>query len=77
MDHVEMKEVVMVATMGGVKLITKKIPDTDMFEQGDAFNWLFSVEIPSIAPSGSYELSFTFNDIDGKAVACAATKAKL
>jgi len=35
-----------------------------------AFPWKYSVSIPSIAPSGAYEVDLTFSDQDGMPLTC-------
>lgn len=76
-DHVELKEVKYAAQLKGISVHTEAIPDADILEEGDAFNFKYSVNIPAISPSGEYDLKFNVNDMDGKSVACFAIKVTL
>ena len=68
--HLELKEADLKVLLNGSPLHTETIPKTDVYDDGDAFNFNYSVSVPSFAPSGKYDVSFTFKKTDGSNAGC-------
>jgi hypothetical protein len=69
----EFKNVDIVTKLGGAVLNNRSADFTDIFSEGDDFNYEYDVTIPSFAPSGTYEVTFTLKNTDDVAVGCIDT----
>jgi hypothetical protein len=67
---VTLKQVQIVTLLNGTPLNTQYDPNTSSYQQGDAFNYRFSITIPGFAPSGAYSVSMTFQAADGSTQGC-------
>ena len=68
--HLELKEVDLKVLLNGSQLHTETIPKTDVYDDGDAFNFNYSVSVPSFAPSGKYDVSFSFKNTAAGSSGC-------
>jgi len=63
--------------LSGVPIHTESQPVTDVLDNGDAFNFDYNVFIPTISPSGDYDITFNLNDMTDKSVSCINIKLSL
>lgn len=68
--HLELKEADLKVLLNGSQLHTETVPDSQVYEDGDAFNFKYAVNVPSFAPSGKYDVSFTFKNTAGASSGC-------
>lgn len=67
---VNLKQVQIVTLLNGIPLNTQYDKNTKSYQQGDAFDYKFSVTIPGFAPSGKYSISLTFQEQNGSTAGC-------
>lgn len=67
---VSLKQVQIVTLLNGTPLNTQYDPNTKSYQQGDSFDYNFSVTIPGFAPSGAYSITMTFQQQDGSTAGC-------
>jgi len=76
-DHVELKNVSMNVKLSGVSIHSESLPVSDVLDAGDAFNFDYNVFVPTISPSGDYEITFNINNLQDKSVSCFNVKLSL
>jgi hypothetical protein len=66
-DHQELAKVNIEVSVGGAHLHSEDVPVTDIYDQGQDFTYKYNVQIPSFAPSGTYDVKFDiFNNANAR-----------
>ncbi|KAL4464314.1 hypothetical protein ABPG72_017100 [Tetrahymena utriculariae] len=70
MVHKDLKALNVIVKLTGVQVFNNNLPAVGTYDPGDMFTFLYSFQIPGIAPGGPYTLDLIFLDKDNQKISC-------